>query len=110
MLSKYADDVTHPTEAADQLELGLAEAAAQHWDRGPGTRRRSRGASAHEGVAGFTNQRIEHGRRLARGRRVTADDMADMFFANEVGACGVIAGDDSAGIARVPCVSFVLPA
>jgi hypothetical protein len=36
--------------------------------------------------------------------------MADMFFANEVGACGVIAGDDSAGIARVPCVSFVLPA
>ena len=38
---------------------------------------------------------------LARGRRVTADDMADMFFANEVGACGVIAGDDPAGIAQV---------
>jgi hypothetical protein len=27
--------------------------------------------------------------------------MADMFFANEVGACGVIAGDDPAGIAQV---------
>src|SRR6266581_8663793 len=38
---------------------------------------------------------------LARGRCVTADDMADMFFANEVGARRVIAGDYSTGIAQV---------
>ena len=38
---------------------------------------------------------------LARGRGVTADDMADLFFANEVGARGVIAGNHPAGIAQV---------
>ena len=38
---------------------------------------------------------------LARGRGVAADDMLDLLFANEVVACGMVGGDDAAGIAPV---------
>jgi len=38
---------------------------------------------------------------LARGRRVAADDMPSLRFANELVACGVIGGDNAAGIAQM---------
>jgi len=38
---------------------------------------------------------------LARRRGVTADDMVDMFLANERLACRVIGGDDAAGITQM---------
>ena len=38
---------------------------------------------------------------LARRRGVTADDMVDVFLANEALACGVIGGDDAAGITQM---------
>ena len=38
---------------------------------------------------------------LARRRSVTADDMIDLRFANELVACGMIGGDDPAGIAQM---------
>ena len=38
---------------------------------------------------------------LARRRGVAADDVVDMLLANELVACGVIGGDDAAGIAQM---------
>ena len=38
---------------------------------------------------------------LARRRGIAADDMLDLLFANEVVACGMVGGDDAAGIAPV---------
>ena len=38
---------------------------------------------------------------LARRRRVAADNMLDVFLANEIVACGVVGGDDAAGIAQM---------